>query len=91
MREQLHPGDQALIIAAIGSPELVGRTCEVLDVLIDNQLDHYYAGRGFRGMADGSLSAFIDVNGRIEFFDCKRLMKLWGELAPAARREVAHA
>ncbi|MCW1937542.1 hypothetical protein OMD46_16585 [Pseudomonas sp. MDMC_285] len=91
MFDQLMPGDSALIIHAIGSPELIGQCCEVLDVLIDNQLDHYYAGRGFRGMADGSLSAFIDVNGRIEFFDCKRLMKLWGELAPAARREVAHA
>ncbi len=91
MFDQLLPGDSALIIHAIGSPELIGRCCEVLDVVIDNRREHYYAGRGFTGMADGSLSAFIDVNGRIEFFDCKRLMKLWGELAPAARREVAHA
>ena len=88
MFDQLLPGDSALIIHAIGSPELVGRTCEVLDVLIDNQLDHYYAGRGFRGMADGSLSAFIDVNGRIEFFDCKRLMKLWGERAGVDSLEI---
>lgn len=90
MREQLHPGDQALIIAAIGSPELIGQCCEVLDVVIDNKIDTYYAGRGFRGMADGSLSAFIDVNGRIEFFDCKRLMKLWGQVAPVEREEVSH-
>ncbi len=90
MREQLHPGDQALIIAAIGSPELIGQCCEVLDVVIDSRREHYYAGRGFTGMADMSLSAFIDVNGRIEFFDCKRLMKLWGQVAPVEREEVCH-
>lgn len=90
MFDQLLPGDSALIIHAIGSPELIGRCCEVLDVVTDNQLEHYYAGRGFRGMADGSLSAFIDVNGRIEFFDCKRLMKLWGQVAPVEREEVSH-
>lgn len=50
MLDQLLPGDSALIIHAIGSPELIGRSCEVLDVVIDNQLDHYYAGRGFRGI-----------------------------------------
>lgn len=81
MFDQLLPGDSALIIHALGSPELIGRCCEVLDVVIDNRREHYYAGRGFTGMADMSLSAFIDVQGRIEFFDCKRLMKLWGERA----------
>lgn len=90
MREQLLPGDSALIIHAIGSPELIGQCCEVLDVVIDNRREHYYAGRGFTGMADMSLSAFIDVQGRIEFFDCKRLMKLWGQVAPVEREEVSH-
>jgi len=88
MNEQLQSGDLAMIISSVGSLELIGQCCEVLDVLIDNQLDHYYAGRGFRGMADGSLSAFIDVNGRIEFFDCKRLMKLWGERARVDSLEI---
>lgn len=88
MNEQLQNGDLAMIISSVGSLELIGQCCEVLDVVIDNQLDHYYAGRGFRGMADGSLSAFIDVNGRIEFFDCKRLMKLWGERARVDSLEI---
>lgn len=88
MNEQLQSGDLAMIISSVGSLELIGQCCEVLDVLIDNQLDHYYAGRGFRGMADGSLSAFIDVDGRIEFFDCKRLMKLWGERARVDSLEI---
>lgn len=90
MFDQLLPGDSALIIHAIGSPELIGQCCEVLDVVIDNQLEHYYAGKGFRGMADGSLSAFIDIDGRIEFFDCRRLMKLHGSLAPVKEGEVCH-
>lgn len=88
MNEQLQNGDLAMIISSVGSLELIGQCCEVLDVLIDNQLDHYYAGRGFRGMADGSLSAFIDVDGRIYFFDCKRLMKLWGERARVDSLEI---
>lgn len=91
MDNQLLPGDSALIIDALGSPELVGRSCEVLDVVIDNRREHYYAGRGFTGMADMSPSAFIYVQGRIEFFDCKRLMKLWGQVAPVEREEVCHA
>lgn len=88
MFDQLLPGDSALIIHALGSPELVGQGCKVLDLVIDNKRDHYFAGRRFTGMADLSLSAFIDVNGRIEFFDCKRLMKLRGERARVDTLEI---
>ncbi|XAI95203.1 hypothetical protein [Leptolyngbya phage Lbo-JY16] len=74
--EELYPGDTALIIGPAWRPDLIGRECNVLDVLLDNRAEHAYAGHSFTGYNDNSLSAFIEIDGEILFFGTNRLFKL---------------
>lgn len=87
MSHQFKPGDMALVINC-GEEERIGRTVEVLEVLIDRQKEYQAYGFTHEGHADGSASAFVDFGGAddVWFFSQKNLMPLRGDFTPEQQK-----
>ncbi|EWC39576.1 hypothetical protein [Stutzerimonas stutzeri] len=88
MNHNFKPGDLALVISS-GEEELIGKTVEVLEVLLDSQKEYEAYGCIHEGDADGSPSAFVDFGGAndVWLFSQKNLMPLRGDFQPERQKE----
>lgn len=83
MSHNFKPGDLALVIKSRDA-EMLGRTVEILEVLLDTMNGYEAYGEIHEGDADGSPSAFIDFGGDygVWLFRQDSLMPMNGNFEP---------
>ncbi len=86
MSHNFKPGDLALVISSV-TESLIGKTVEILELLIDSQKEYDAHGCLHAGAADGSPSAFIDFGaGDVWLFSQKNLIPLRGDFSPEQQK-----
>lgn len=81
MSHQFKAGDLAMVIES-GDPADIGKSVEIVCVLIDDKDLHFFRGQAFQGWADHAPCAFIIMDGEIWMWQQKNLMPLRGDFEP---------
>lgn len=85
MSHQFKPGDLALVIFS-RSPERIGRSVEVVEVMRDDHAQYEVGGITYRGNADGAPLAVVDFGNDLRLWEQRHLMPLRGDFAPEQQK-----